>query len=303
MHLLLGHSEDPCCAGVVARLEARGLPVRIVAAPLAPPARLTWRLDASGVVSSLYPGTPDTAIAGVLVRDTGWLDPAGWDPADLAYMQAELHAATLAWVAGLTCPVVNRPDAALWYRAGAPLLAWRARLAEAGLPLPEVVVTSDPAEARAFRARLSAAGVAGAVYVPLTGAAGYLLGDDDAWARLAAVQARAPVCLTEPHGAVTLACVVGGAVLWDGAAPPDALALAPALSRFAAAAHLDFVEVALAPVRRGLAVVLVEVLPRLEHFSEPARDRILDALVALLTGDPSSTGDGAMVPDAAAAPS
>ena len=104
MHLLLGHSEDPCCAGVFARLEARGLPVRIVAAPLAPPAQLTWRLDADGLASSLYPDAPDTAIAGVLVRDTGWLDTDGWDAADHAYMQAELRAVTLAWLAGLALP-------------------------------------------------------------------------------------------------------------------------------------------------------------------------------------------------------
>jgi hypothetical protein len=61
-----------------------------------------------------------------------------------------------------------------------------------------------------------------------------------------------------------------------------AVALEPALSRFAAAAHLTFVEIALAPVRRGLAVVLVDTLPRLEHFALAARARIIDSLVALL---------------------
>ena len=289
MNLLLGHAEDPCCAGVFARLEARGRPVRIVAAPLAPPAKLTWRLDAAGLASSLYPDAPDTAITGVLVRDTGWLEPDGWDAADHAYMQAELRAVTLAWLAGLACPVINRPDAALWYRPGAPLLAWRGLLLRSGLPLPEVVVTSDRAEARAFRRRLAADGVPGAVYTPLAEAAGYLLADDEAWERLATLQVRAPVCLTEPHGAATLACIVGNAVIWDRALPPEAVALEPALSRFAAAAHLAFVEIALAPVRRGLAVVLVDPLPRLEHFALPARDRIIDALVALLSPERAVT--------------
>jgi len=295
MHLLLGHSEDPCCAGVFSRLEARGLPVRIVAAPLAPPAQLTWRLDAACLASSLYPDIPDTAIAGVLVRDTGWLEPDGWDAADHAYMQAELRAVTLAWLAGLACPVINRPDAALWYRPGAPLLAWRALLRRFGLPLPEVVVTSDPGEARAFRRRLATDGVAGAVYAPLTEAAGYLLADNDTWDRLAALQARAPVCLTEPHGAATLACIVGDAVIWDRAVPPEAVALEPALLRFAAAAHLAFVEIALAPVRRGLAVVLVDPLPRLEHFASPAHARILDALVALFMRESAVTPTAPMV--------
>jgi hypothetical protein len=283
MHLLLGNSEDPCCAGVFAGLEARGLPVRIVAAPLAPPAQFTWRLDAAGLASTLYPHARDSAIAGVLVRDTGWLDADGWDAADHAYMQAEFRAVTLAWLAGLACPVINRPDAALWYRAGAPLLVWRALLRRSGLPLPEVVVTSDPAEARAFRRRLATGGVAGPVYAPLMEAAPYLLADDDSWERLSALQMRAPVCLFEPHGAVTLACIVGNAVIWDFAPPPEAVALEPALSRFAAAAHLSFVEIALAPVRRGLAVVLVNTLPRLAHFALPTRARIIDALVALLT--------------------
>ena len=72
----------------------------------------------------------------------------------------------------------NRPDAAHWYRAGAPFLSWRALLRGCGLPLPEVVVTSDPAEARAFRCRLARDGVSGAVYTPLTAPAGYLLADE-----------------------------------------------------------------------------------------------------------------------------
>lgn len=296
MHLLLGRSEDSCCTGVFNRLEARGLPVRIIAAPLAPPARLSWRLDAAGLASSLYPDAPDTGIAGVLVRDTGWLEPDGWDAADHAYMQAELRAVTLAWLAGLACPVINRPDATLWYRAGSPLLAWRALLRRSGLPLPEVVVTSDPAEARAFRRRLATGGVAGAIYTPLTEAAGYLLADDDAWERLAALQVQAPVCLAEPHGPTTLACIVGNAVIWDRTPPPEAVALEPAMSRFAAAAHLAFVEIALAPVRRGLAVVLVDTLPRLEHFALATRDRIIDALVALLVPQSEITPAAPMVP-------
>jgi hypothetical protein len=296
MNLLLGHPEDPCCAGVRARLEDHGLPVRIVAAPLAPPAKFTWRLNASGLASSLYPDTPDTEINGVLVRDTGWLEPDGWDAADHAYMQAELRAVTLAWLAGLACPVINRPDAALWYRPDASLLSWRRLLRRCGLPLPEVVVTSDPAEARAFRHRLAKGGVPGAVYTPLTGPpAGYLLADNEAWERLAKLQVRAPVCLTEPHGAAALACIVGNAVIWDRAPPPEAVALEPALLRFTTAAHLSFVEIALAPVRRGLAVVLVNTLPRLEHFALPARDDIFDALVTLLTAENAAVAPAAAV--------
>jgi hypothetical protein len=97
------------------------------------------------------------------------------------------------------------------------------------------------------------------------------------------VQKRTPVCLSEPHGAASLACIVGHEVIWNGAASHEALGLEPALRRFAAAARLTFVEIALAAVRHGLAVVFVEPRPRLEQFDEPARARILDALAAELT--------------------
>ena len=215
------------------------------------------------------------------MRDSGWLDPAGWDEADHAYMQAELRAVTLAWLAGLACPVINRPDAALWYRAGAPLFTWRPLLRRSGLPLPEIVVTSDPTEARAFRFRLAGDGVSGAVYAPLT-------------------QPRASSSRTMKPGTGSplwksgrrSACPSRTArharlhrrqrVIWDRAPPPEAVALEPALLRFAEAAHLAFVEIAVAPVRRGLAVVMVDPLPRLEHFAPANRARILDALVALL---------------------
>ena len=64
--------------------------------------------------------------------------------------------------------------------------------------------------------------------------------------------------------------------------PPEARALEPALLRFAAAAGLAFVEIAVAPIRRGLGVVMVEPAAASSSPSPPARDRILDALSALL---------------------
>jgi hypothetical protein len=283
MFLLLGHSDDSCCQAVHAGLTDLDLEARIVASPFSPPARLTWRLDAGGLTSNLYLHPADGSIDGVLVRDTGWLDPAGWEEDDLAYMQAELRAVMLAWLNGLKCPVINRPDASQWYRSGAPLVAWRHALRRAGLKLPEVVITSEPEEAAAFRRRLEAGGADGAVYAPLTSSSGYLLADDDAWSRLASVQAHAPVCLTQAHGATALACVVGDDVIWNDLPPRDAPALEAALRRFAAAAALAFVEIAVAPVRGAPVVVQVEPRPRLERYGEPARARIVAALVAQLT--------------------
>lgn len=206
MHLVLGHPEDSCCAGVLAKLQERGLPVRLLPDLLAPPARLAWRLDDAGLDSRLaLDGLSPETISSVLVRDAGWLDPAGWDPADHAYMQAKTQAALLAWLAGLLCPVINRACAPLWYRPRMPLLAWRPLLRRAGLPTPE---TNDPARARYFGRRLKADGAGGEVFTPLTGDGAWLVTDSD-WSGLSTLQELAPVCLTEPHGQAQSACVVG----------------------------------------------------------------------------------------------
>jgi hypothetical protein len=285
MFLLLGHSNDSCCQGVRAGLASHDLDARIIASPLAPPARLTWQLDANGLTSSLYPHIPDSSIDGVLVRDTGWLDSAEWEEDDFAYMQTELRAVLLAWLNGLKCPVINRPDASQWYRSGVPLVAWRRQLRSAGLKLPQVVITSEPEEAAAFRRRLETKGAGGAVFTPLANGSSYLLADDDAWRRLAFVQAHVPVCLTQAHGPAALACVVGDDVIWNDVSPPGAPAIETALRRFATAAALTFVEIAIAPVNGEPVVVLVEPRPRLERYGERARVRIVAALVAALTRD------------------
>jgi hypothetical protein len=267
---------------VLARLAARGLPAHIVASPLAPPARFAWRLDDDGLTSRLdFDGEP-AEVAGVLVRGTAWVDSAGWAPEDHAYVQAEMLAATLAWLAGLPCPVVNRPSAALWYRGRASLLAWRPLLRRCGLDAPDQLITNDPHEARVFGEHLAADGLAGAVYTPLTGDAGYLVATDAAWQGLSDLQERSPVCLSEPHGAARPACIVGGQVFWDEPPPPETRELAPRLARLAAAAGVDFLEVVTAPLRGGPGVVKVEPMPVLEHFAAPTRARILDALTALL---------------------
>jgi hypothetical protein len=291
VRLLLGDPTESCCSGVLARLAARGLPAHIVASPLSPPARHEWRLADDGLTCQLDFGDGPVEIAAVLVRGTPWIDSAGWAPADHAYMQAETLAVTLAWLAGLPCQVINRPSAAQWYGGRAPLIRWRPLLRRCGLLVGEQVITNVPAEADAFRRRLAADGVAGAVYTPLTGGAGYLVATDAAWAGLADLQERSPVCLSEPHGAAHPACVIDGAVVWDEEAPADFRALSPRLTQLAALAGLDFLEVAIAPLRRGLGVVMVEPMPVLEHFAAATRDRILDALTGLLAPMPAEAAE------------
>jgi hypothetical protein len=289
MHLILGHCDDTCCTGVKARLEARGLPTRLMATPFEPPSRWAWRLGADGVSTRLAPDDgPSVDIDGVLVRSNGWVDPAGWEPADHAYMQSEVHAALLAWLAGLPCPVVNRASAALWYRHRNPLLIWLPLLRRCGLPTPETVVTDDPVAASDFGDRLQAAGVPGAVCTWLTREDAWLIAPAD-WPALAALQAHTPVCLAEPHGRPRVACIVGRKVIWNGSPTRAEAALEPGLRRLAVEAGLDFLEVAAAPLRRGPGVVLVEPLPRLEHFDPSTHAEILDALTGLLVPDHAFT--------------
>jgi hypothetical protein len=245
--------------------------------PLTSAARLDWRLDGGGLTSHLTFERRDAEIDSVLIRGAGWLDPQGWEPTDHAYMQAETQAAMLAWLAGLNCTVVNRADAERWYRPRPPLLAWRSLLRRCGLTTAEVIVTNDPDDARAFGIRH-----AGAIYAPLTGSADYLVADDEGWRGLAVLQERALVPLVEPHGPACPACVVGDQVIWDDDPPPEAVELAPSLLRFAEEADLQFVALAVAQIRRGVGVVLVDPLPQLEIFEPPTRERILDALVVLL---------------------
>jgi hypothetical protein len=306
MHLLLGHPHDPCCASVRSALGALGCESRIVANPFAHPARLSWRLDTDRSESRLAwdedAALGDDAIEGVLVRDVGWVDPAGWQPADLAYAQAETQAALLGWLWSLRCPVVNRYPAATWYRPQLSILAWRSTLVRCGLPAPEAIVTNDDDEARAFGRRVATAEASGVVYRPLTSDTSYLIADDRDWRGLAAMQRRAPVHLTGPHARPHSACVVGESVVWDDAPPPRIAALRealePALLRFAAAARLTFVEIVLADVAGAPCVVAVEHHPRFERFGEAARDAIVAALAHLLTAGRAARG--ALAPSASA---
>ena len=293
MHILLGDPQDACCLGVRARLEARNYPTRIISNPLLDPSRFAWRLDnqqsASQLIWELEPPLPDEAITGVLVRRPGWIEPAGWQPDDLAYMQLETQAALLAWLWSLTCPVVNRYPSAIWFHAQLPLLYWQRLLRRCGLPVLETLVTNVEQEARLFGRRLALEGVPGVVYGPLTSEVRYLVSGEEDWSGVTAMQSYTPVGLAYPHGAAQSVCVAGEQVVWEGEPSPEAVQLEPALRSFATAAGLAFVELALAPTSQGLCVIAVEPHPHFERFGEAARQQIVEGIVDLLTAE---AGDG-----------
>jgi hypothetical protein len=72
-------------------------------------------------------------------------------------------------------------------------------------------------------------------------------------------------------------------VVWEGEPPLEAVLLEPALRRFADAAGLSVVELALAPTATGMCVIAVEPSPRFEHFGDIAREQIVEEIVGLLT--------------------
>lgn len=277
------------------RLEARGYSTRITANPLVHPSRFSWWLDTEQSGSSLAwdEQTPvrEDDIAGVLVLSAGWIDPSGWRPADLTYVQAETQAALLAWLWSLACPVVNRYLPAVWYRPQAPLLSWHRLLQRCGLPILETLVTNVEHEAREFGQRLAADGLDGAVYAPFTSEARYLVTSEEDWRGLVALQRVTPVCLSAPHGEAQTVCVVGDHVVWDGEPSPESVRLEPGLRSFARAAGLAFVDLTLAPTSKGVCVVAVDTHPRLELFGDAARTEIVDGIVQLLTTEAEVTHD------------
>lgn len=284
MHFIVGHPEDYCSSALTEHLAARGYAVRFLANLLDAPARYSLRIEPDGRTghSLAFGEGPAELIESMFVRSRRPLDPSGWDATDHAYMQAESEAVTLAWLSALDCPVVNRLNAEVWYRSRPSLLHWLPLLRGCDLRIPETIVTDSREALASFRAQLDASDVPGAIFHSLSQGVAWLVSPAE-WSGVNALQDRGPVCLAEPHGAVNLLCIVRQQILW--ARPPSVAeqALSDRLVRFAEAAGLDFVEIALGEVRAGPAVVHVDPLPVLAHFDEEVQGGILDALADLLT--------------------
>jgi hypothetical protein len=255
--------------------------------PLVEPSRFSWWLDADRSATSLAldeeTSVPGEQIDSVLVFSAAWIDPLGWRPNDLAYVQAETQAALLAWLWSLDCPVVNRYPPSIWYRPQAPLLSWHRLLRGCGLRTPETLVTNVEHEARSFGQRLAADDTDAVVYGPLTSEARFLVTSEEEWGGLAALQRVTPVSLSAAHGQTHVTCVVGDAVVWNSEPSRDMSRLEPALRRFAATVGVAVIELALARTSEGLCVVAVHTHPHLELFDGAARATIVDTIVRLLT--------------------
>jgi hypothetical protein len=286
LYLLLGDPQDACCQCVQQLLVQRNCAVATIGNPVTGALRFSWQLSTEQSSSRLDwsdgPSLLDGDIEGVLVRSMGWLDPAGWQAEDLMYVQAESQAALLAWLWSLPCPVINRLPPYVWYCPRNSIYSWQRLLWAAGLRTLEALLTNEETHAREFGQRLRDDGVAGVVFHPLTSDAHYLVTTEAEWDGLSNLQRSIPICLAPPHRETQSVCVIGQRVVWSGTASVET-ELESALQQFAKAAGIQFVELSLAETGQGPCVVAVDPQPTLEHFGNPARQQIVEALVHLLT--------------------
>jgi hypothetical protein len=288
VYLLIGHESDPCCLLVTASLHERGRTVLTTINPLADERLLTWTLDTAVSHSTLrWPGTTaldDRTLRGVLVRTPGGLSSGeGWEPNDLAYVQAEMAAALVAWLRALPCAVINRPTADLWFRPQRSLPEWRLYFDRCGLPSLTAQITYDLDAAHRFAARWDGC----VIYTPLTSRARYPVVDDSQWIKLAKVMERIPVCLVEPTAdPPTYATMVGRQLFWSGTSDVSAAEQANferRLHRLAALLEVELLQVELRSGVDGPRCSGVSLYPLLDAHTPEDQAGIVAAIVSLLT--------------------
>jgi len=295
MYLILGSETDPCCAQVSLELKTRGYEVHFMDGLFSEPQRFMWRFAGGGslrkgnsrvgVRGEWEAGSSD--IAGVLVRDMGYRAMHDWSEKDGQYMSAEMMAALLGWVWSMPGTVVNRIPAWLFYRPRPSFLFWMPFLRDAGLQTFSRVISNDMGRLKDWRVSHPE----GTVFTPMLGDSHFQVQTDAEWNGVLRVANHTPIQLEEAHGETLIACVVGESVVWEGDVPEHARATEPALIRFAQAAGLSFVQIAVAEQSQeaGYAVVEVEPYANFARFGIKAQKLIVDALVDLLTGASANT--------------
>ena len=286
MFLLLGASDDPCLVAVTGALAARSREALIIRHPFMDQACAAWRFDNERSDTSLTIGGKQIVVDGVFAarRATQPTAPAEqWSQADLLYNQAEAEAALLGWLWGLSCPVIDRLPAWLWYRTRRPMLAWAPLLRQAGLPPLDSIISGD---ARALAQFMQRQG--GGAMESLAAGTRQLVDESEA-AQISATAPMAPVRLTELHQGAWRACLVGPHLIWDDGTPRQARNLSPKLRSFAASTGLSFLEFI---VTSGDAprMVDIDVRPRFELFGPDAQGAIADGLADALTQANAASG-------------
>lgn len=152
MRILLHQDHDPSAAWLVDGLRDRGCELTSVrASSLLRDARWEHRLGAAGPSAQVDPAGGPTLRSGELIAVVNRVPVVGVDglpvaAGDREYADQELFALWLSWLAGLPCPVLNRPDPAGLCGVWLTQAQWTARAARAGLPTEPVVLhaASEP---------------------------------------------------------------------------------------------------------------------------------------------------------------
>jgi hypothetical protein len=288
MYLLIGHESDPCSLLVTGLLHKRGHTVLTTINPLADERLLTWTFDTTASHSTLrWPGVAvldDCTLHGVLVCTPGGLSSVeGWEPQDLAYVQAEMASALVAWLHVLPCAVINRPTADLWFRSQRPLPEWRMYFDRCGLPSLVAQITNNLDAARRFAARWDGC----VIYTPLTSQTRYPLVDDSQWLKLAKVMERMPVCLVEPTADTPIyTTIVGRQIFWSGASVltmAEAADFERGLYRLAELLKVEVLQVELRSGVGGLRCSGIHLYPLLGPHTPEDQAAIAAGIVELLT--------------------
>jgi hypothetical protein len=279
MFILLGASDDPCLSAIARALAQRSRGARIVRHPFLEPANTAWCFDSTKSENTLTIGGERIVVDGVFAtrRTAQPVAPAErWSQADLLYNQAEGEAALLGWLWGLSCPVIDRLPAWLWYRTRRPVLAWASLLRQSGLPPLDGIISGDAKALAQFMLRQG-----GGALESLVGGARQLVDESEA-EQISETSQMAPVRLTELHQGAWRACLVGPHLVWDDGTPREASDLSPKLRTFAASTGLSFLEFI---VTSGDTprMVDIEARPRFELFGPEAQRAIADALADALT--------------------
>jgi hypothetical protein len=149
--IIVASRHDPCAATLVARWSAHGATL-LTAADLS---TAGWRQfqgcagDSTAVASGKV--LKEEEIAGVLIRWPGVFEPEldRIEPADRAYVVAEMNAFLTYWTTRLACPVLNRPTAASLLAPGWRPEQWVQAARRLGLrcqPMRRRVAFSEPRE-------------------------------------------------------------------------------------------------------------------------------------------------------------
>ena len=284
--LLLGDGRDTLSQRVAEALSHHGHQVIVTRDPLAAPFVLSWHVHSDRHADVWAWARADghaPALDGVLVRSSGGpTESEGWDPTDLAYVRAEAHAALLAWLWGLRCPVINQYSADLWVRPQRSYPEWQRLFTECALPAADILVTNEIDRARAFAARSGQH----VTYMPLTSWSRYAITTSEHWMELAKLLDHVPVCLVAgPPQPSTYGTVVGRRIVWDHQVHADVRALEPGLLRLADRLGVDLIQVEIALTQAGVRCILGDVYARLERHDDTGQQAVVDAIVELLEHD------------------